>query len=112
MSYSSAKAKPPWVCTQALAASQGASAPRLFAMFGFGPTIEPGLVFAGGFLHHQLGGAHRRIGLCNGKLDALVLADRPAEHRALPGVIRCLGDEPFGGADAFGGDQNELRVHA
>ena len=79
---------------------------------GLGAAIEPGLVFAGGFLHHQFGRAHRGIGLGDRELDALVLADRAAEHGALLGVVGGLGDEPFGVADAFGRDQDALGIHA
>ena len=63
-------------------------------------------------MHHQLGGAHLRIGARDRELDALVLPDRPAEHAALLGVGARLLDEPFGVADAFGADQDALGVHA
>ena len=63
-------------------------------------------------MHHQLGGAHLRIGPRDRELHALVLPDRPAEHVALLGVGRRLVDEPLGVADALGGDQDALGVHA
>ncbi len=79
---------------------------------GLGAAIDPGFVFAGGFPHHQFGGPHRRIGLGDRELDALILADRPAEHHALAGIVGGLLDEPLGVADALRGDQDALGVHA
>ena len=78
---------------------------------GLGAAVEPGLVFARGLLHHQLGRAHRGVGLGDRELDALILADRPAENAALLGVVGRLGDEPFGVADAFRRDQDALGIH-
>ncbi|SST08295.1 Uncharacterised protein [Acinetobacter baumannii] len=40
-SYSQAKPKPPWVCRQALAASQEAFAARYLAMFALAPALSP-----------------------------------------------------------------------
>ena len=34
------------------------------------------------------------------------------EHHPLAGIGRGLGDEPLGVADAFGGDENALGIHA
>ena len=46
------------------------------------------------------------------KLDALVLADRTAEHLALLGIVRRPLDEPAAIADTFGGNQDALGIHA
>ena len=70
-------------------------------MLASAPQSRPGFIEPRGLAHHQLGRAHRGIGLGDRKLDALVLADRPAEHHALVGVVGRLLDEPFGVADAF-----------
>ncbi|MNL75178.1 hypothetical protein D3C87_2009360 [compost metagenome] len=40
-SYSQAKPKPPWVCRQALAASQEALAAKYLAMFALAPAFLP-----------------------------------------------------------------------
>ncbi|MCY1531410.1 hypothetical protein D9M68_666340 [compost metagenome] len=50
--------------------------------------------------------------LGDGELDALVLADRAAEHHAVAGVLAGLLDEPAAVADALGGDQGALGVEA
>jgi hypothetical protein len=63
-------------------------------------------------MDHQLGGAHLGIATRDRELDALVLPDRAAEHDAVLGVVSCALDEPLGIADAFGGDQHALGVHA
>ena len=46
------------------------------------------------------------------ELHALVLADRPAEHDALLGVVGGAADEELGIAQALRGDQDALGVHA
>ena len=63
-------------------------------------------------LDHQRRRFRLRIGLGDRELDALILPDRAAEHLALIGIAGGLGDEPAGIADAFGGDQDALRIHA
>ncbi len=75
-------------------------------------AVQAGLVARRGFPHHQLGGAHLRIGARDRELHALILADRAAEHLALLRIGRSLGDEPLGIADAFGRDQDPLGIHA
>ena len=62
-------------------------------------------------LDHQRGGLHFDIGARDRKLNALVLADRPAEDFPLLGVGGCAFDEEAPVADAFGGDQYPLGVH-
>jgi hypothetical protein len=52
------------------------------------------------------------IGRRNREGDALVRADLPTEDRPVVGVFGGALDEPLGIADAFGGDQDSLRVHA
>src|ERR1035437_2325355 len=78
----------------------------------FGTTRKFRLVSASRIVNHELGRAHCGIGLGNGKLDALILADRPTKHFAVTRVFdRCVG-KPFRIANTFCGDQNALRVHA
>ena len=79
---------------------------------GFRAAVAAGLVKPCGFVHHQLGAAHLRIGARDRELHALILPDRPSEHIALLGVAARPPDEPFGVADAFGRDQDALGVHA
>ncbi|MCY1535513.1 hypothetical protein D9M68_709220 [compost metagenome] len=79
---------------------------------GFGAAVLPRLVLGQAFANHQFGRAHLRIGLGDGKLNALVLADGTPEHLALIGVVHRLADEPFGITDAFGSDQHALGIHA
>ena len=62
-------------------------------------------------MHHQLGGTHLRIGAGDRKLHALILSDRPSEQLAVLGILRGLGDEPFGIANAFRRDQDALGIH-
>ena len=52
------------------------------------------------------------MGAGDRELDALVRADRPAEDDALASRRRRLLDEPAAVADALGGDQDALGVHA
>lgn len=91
----------------AFAAAQDASTASIFAMLASGPQSSP----ASYLRVASFGRAHRCIGLGDRELDALVLADPPAEHRASLGIIRRLGDEPFCIADAFGADQDPLGIH-
>ena len=79
---------PPCVCSARSAASKPASAHRYLAVLasraaGFAVVVEPG-----GLAQHQLGGveAGQRVG--ERELQALVHADRPAEHHALVAVAR------------------------
>ena len=51
---------------------------------------------------HQVRRLDIHIGPRDRQLHALVLADRPVEDDALPGVGRHLVDEPVAVADAFG----------
>ena len=67
---------------------------------------------AAGFEAHQIGGFDIDVGLRDGELHALVLADRAAEDRALAGVLRDFVDEPVAVADALGGDQSAFGVQA
>ncbi len=62
--------------------------------------------------HHLGGGGDLHIGARNRELDALVLADGPAEDAALPGIGGGAVDEEAAIADAFGGDQDALGIHA
>ena len=79
---------------------------------GLGAARQVGLVQRSGLAHHQVGRLGLGIGARDGILHALVLADRPAEQLALLGVIGRLLDEPARIADAFGGDQHALGIHA
>jgi hypothetical protein len=45
-------------------------------------------------------------------LDRLVLADRPAEHDAFPGVVARALQRRLGGAERGRGDEDALRVQA
>ena len=83
-----AKPKPPWVCMQASAACQAASDAEQLGHVGFRAAGLAGLEQRGGLAQHQVGGLGLGIGARDRELDALVLADRPAEHDALVGVGR------------------------
>ena len=69
-------------------------------------------IFAQSIMHHQLGSAHLRIGLCERKLYALVLSNRPAKYLAFFGIVAGLIEEPFGIANALCRDQGALGIHA
>ena len=86
-SYSAAKPKPPWVCRQTLAASQDASAASSLAMLASAPHGLAGVEQPRSFVAHQVGRAHVGVGARDGKLDALILPDRPVEHDALVRVL-------------------------
>src|SRR5919206_2082389 len=60
---------------------------------------------------HEVRGLHAYVRLRDGELDALVLADRPAEDLAFPGAAGRTIHEPPSIADALGGDQDPLGVH-
>src|SRR5581483_4759045 len=105
MSYSSAKPKPPWVCTHISAANQEASAAKSLAMLASGPTSPPASYLRAASCTINSAARDR-------ELHALVLPDRPIEQHALLGIARRLVDKPFGVADAFGGDEDALGVHA
>ena len=61
---------------------------------------------------HQVGRLDVDVRPRDRKLHALVLADRPVEDDALPGVLRRALDEPAAVANAFGRDQDPLGVQA
>ena len=65
-------------------------------------------------LEHKIGALDQAapLGARDGELDALVLADGAAEDLALAGVADRFAREPAAIADAFGGDQDALGVHA
>ena len=52
------------------------------------------------------------VGLGNGKLDTLVLADRTTKDVALPCSLRCSLHKPAAIANTLGSDENALGVHA
>src|SRR5947209_9234177 len=52
------------------------------------------------------------VGLGNGKLDTLVLADRTTKNMALPRSLRCPLHKPATIANTLGSDENALGVHA
>src|SRR5918995_2138157 len=66
----------------------------------------------GGPEAHEVRGLHAYVRLRYGELDALVLADGSAEDDALRGAAGGLIYEPASVADALGGDQDPLGVHA
>ena len=82
------------------------------AMFASAPTGLPFLKQRGRLVAHKIGGLDVDVGACDRKLNALVLADRPLEHHAFTRVPAGALDEPVPVADALGGDQDALRVHA
>ena len=82
------------------------------AHVGLRAAVAPGLEQGRGLAHHQLGGGGLRVRTGDGKLHALVLADRAAEHDALLGVLGGAADEVARIAEALRGDQDALRVHA
>src|SRR6266446_3400735 len=84
MSYSLAKPNPPWVCRQTFAAS----------------------------IAHQTRRFHLDERLRDGKLYALIAADRPVEYDALVCILDGTLDEPITVADALGGDQRALGIQA
>src|SRR5919107_3521180 len=61
---------------------------------------------------HEVGGLHAYVCPCYGELDALVLAYLAAEDEALRGAAGCTVHEPPPVADALGGDEDPLGVHA
>src|SRR3569833_2594252 len=61
---------------------------------------------------HQAGGFDVHISFGDRKLNALVLADRPAGHHALVDVLGHFVDEPVAIAYTYGGDQRALRIQA
>ena len=81
-------------------------------MFASAPHGSPCVEEPGRLVAHQVGGLDRGVGPGDRELDALVGADRAAEDDALGGVARRLLDEPAAVADALGGDQDPLGVHA
>ena len=81
-------------------------------MLASSPGVSPLANFSQPALHHEFGGAHLGVGAGEGELNALVLADGSAEHLSVLGVGTGLSEEPLGVADALGGDQQALGVHA
>ena len=69
------------------------------------------VVGGGGAQHQQLGRLQLDPALGERVLDALVLADRPAEDDALAGIARGAGERDAAEPDRLGGDQDALRVH-
>src|SRR5688572_1162483 len=61
---------------------------------------------------HQVSGAYLRVGARDRKLNPLVLPDRPIQHHPFVRVGARALDEPVAVPDAFGGNQDALRVHA
>ena len=74
--------------------------------------IVAAVIGGGGAQHQQFGGFEFDPALGERVLDALVLADRPAEHDALAGIARGAGQRGAAEPDRLGGDQDALRVHA
>src|SRR5690606_37210293 len=66
----------------------------------------------GSLSHHECRGLHLHMGTSERKLNALILADRSAEHLPLARVARSLFHEPASVADAFSADEDALYVHA
>ena len=85
---------------------------EVFCHVGFRPGAPAAFVDLGGFFDHQVRRFGRHVGFGDGELDALVLADLAAEDLAVIGIIGRLLDEPARVADALGGDQDALGVHA
>ena len=81
-------------------------------MFASAPHGSPASNSHGGLEAHQVGRLDRRVRPRDRELHALVRADRPAEDDALRRVARRPLDEPAAVADALGGDQDPLGVHA
>src|SRR3546814_16309727 len=71
-----------------------------------------GIEEGGGTIHHQRRRLALGVGAGDGKLHALILPDGASEHLALRRIAAGLVDEPAGVADAFGGDEDALGVHA
>ena len=63
-----------------------------------------------GFEAHQIGGFDIDICPGNGKLNALVLSNRPAKNDSLPCIFRDFFDEPIAIANAFGCNQCPLGI--
>src|SRR5256885_13263398 len=61
---------------------------------------------------HQIGRLHVHVRARNWKLDALILSDGAVEYHALFRVPGGAIHEPAAVADAFGGNQNALRIQA
>src|SRR5262249_35105211 len=66
----------------------------------------------GGIEARQVRGLDVRVRLRDGKLNALVGADRASKDHALAGIFGSALDEPVPIADGLGGDENALRVPA
>ena len=73
---------------QALAASQLALGGKVLGHVRLGAAGLTGVVELAGLLAHQVGSLDFDIGFGDGKLDALVLADRAAEDLAVTGVAQ------------------------
>ena len=89
-----------------------ASAPRYFAALASAPHSLAGVVECGGLEGEQFGGLELGPAFRQRMRDALVLADRPAEHDALLGVLRRALQRRAAEADRFDGKQHALGIEA
>src|SRR2546430_10960165 len=112
LSYSAAKPNPPCVWRQTLAASHAAFAASCLAMFASAPQGSPPSKRSHALKRIRLAASTSNKGFSDRKGDALVLADRAAEHNTLAGILGGAADEPVTVADAFGGDQRALGFEA
>src|ERR1044072_7835740 len=75
-----------------LAGLVGSARPEILGGVGLGAALLAVVVEPGRLEGHQVGRLERHPALGQGMLDRLVLADRPAEHDALLGVLRGAGE--------------------
>src|SRR5690606_22036686 len=71
-----------------------------------------GVKQAASFVSHQAGGFNIDIGLRDGELHTLVLANGAAKHDAFFGVLRHLVNKPVAIANTFGCNQGTLGIQA
>src|SRR5579884_371986 len=85
---------------------------KMLGHVGFGTAGLSAVEALGSVVAHQIGGADVRVRLGDREGDALVLTDWPAKDNALAGVFGGAIDEPVAVADALGGQQDALGIHA
>src|SRR6266404_5877332 len=85
---------------------------EIFRGIGRWTTRQALIVLPARRQRHQPGRFQLHPVLGERMLDRLVLADRPVEHVAFPGVGGGTRKRDLAEPDRFGGDQDALRVHA
>src|SRR5258708_11784649 len=94
----------------ALAGLVGGARAEILGRVRLRAALLAAVVEPGGLERQQVRRLELHPALGQGMLDRLVLADRPAEHDALLGILRGLGEGAAPDADRLGGDQDALGV--